>query len=421
MPEAAGRIRVRPRFRPFLWGEAATKRFPVCYGGSGSGKSHSTAQRIVTLALKYSSAGIIILVVRKTMPELKRTCLPLILSIIKELEISHIENQVDHTITIGKSKIFFISMDEAEKFKSFESDVSWVEETTEITEAEFRTIRNVTRHKGPVLNQVYMSFNPIDQFHWTIRKFVQGDNPDAAIMHSTYKDNLTHLPLEYIRELEGYEKEDENFYRVYTLGLPGVLKGLIYSNWGIMERSAWPASIKESPPHSYSIDFGMNNQTAMAAYWRYEKEDYLHEILYQTGMTNQDLIAFLNSNNISKSIPIFCDPAEKNRIVEIQREGYAATPADNSVKDGIDYCKSRKFYWTPESINGIAETRSYKYKEIKFQGEVRVLDEPVKIRDHLCDVQRYNRYSMRDRGSGNGVDLVAEMEGVLYPQKLDQW
>lgn len=373
--------------------------------------------------MKYSESGIILLVVRKTFPEIKRSCLPLITRIFQELDVPFIENKADHIITLGKAKIHFISMDEKEKFKSFESDATWVEETTEITEDEFRIIRNVTRHQGPVLNQIIMSFNPIDQFHWTIRKFVQGNNPEAAIMHSTYKDNLSHLPPEYVRELEGYEKEDENFYRVYTMGLPGILKGLIYSKWDVIEKAGWPEHIRNRPPDAFALDFGVNVQTAMYAHWADVNDDYGEELLYQTGMTNSDLLGWLDQNNIPKNIITYADPAEKNRILELQRAGYMVTEAQNAVKDGIDYCKSRMLHLAPDSVNAIAETRSYKYREIKFQGEVRVLDEPVKIRDHLMDAMRYARFSSRAMiGGSEGLQGIADWYKAGSPgSSADDW
>jgi len=98
----------------------------------------------------------------------------------------------------------------------------------------------------------------------------------------------------------------------------------------------------------------------------------------------------MNELNISKSIPIYADSAEPNRIEEIASAGYNIYPADKSVKDGIDYVKRKKKHIHRESHNLIKELKFYKWKTDR-NGNIE--DEPVKFNDHGCDALRYGCYT----------------------------
>ena len=69
------------------------------------------------------------------------------------------------------------------------------------------------------------------------------------------------------------------------------------------------------------------------------------EILYQSRMTNTDLIEWLKAHatlwHITEQVPLYADAAEPNRIEELKRAGFAARAANKSVKDGIDFCKAQ--------------------------------------------------------------------------------
>jgi len=72
------------------------------------------------------------------------------------------------------------------------------------------------------------------------------------------------------------------------------------------------------------------------------------------------LIEKLKELNIEGEI--YCDSAEPNRIQEINNAGFNAIPADKSVKDGIDFIKSKKLFIDEKSTNLISEIRGYSYK-----------------------------------------------------------
>jgi len=117
-------------------------------------------------------------------------------------------------------------------------------------------------------------------------------------------------------------------------------------------------------------------------------------LLYHTKLTNSQLIDKLKELEISPTDFIYCDNTEPNRIEEICYGGFAAIPADKSVKDGIDYVKRLKLKILEDSQNIIKEIKSYRWKQ--SSNSVRsenILDEPVKFNDHILDAARYALYT----------------------------
>lgn len=365
----------------------------VLYGGSGGGKSHSVCQYIVNLALTYP--GIDILVMRKTLPSLKKTTFKMIISILREEGWvdgkDYFLNRSDLTIiTYIGSTIWFgsagVSGDDVEKYKSSSYNVVYVEEITEFSYEEYLMLKNTIRAK-PVLtlkNKMVMTFNPIDYYHWVWQKVVLTSEEWRAIHHSTHWNN-PFLPFEYHRQLEDLINKDINFYRVYCLGEPGVLQNVIYSDYEIR---SW-----NYPYDALGMDFGFNNPTAVIAITVRDEGYYVKELLYERRMTNKDLIGWMNLTlpYEQRDIEIYPDPAEPNRIQEIREHGFNIYEAKKSVKDGIDFVKSKHLIIDPSSTNLLSELRSYKYKENVKTGEV--FDEPVKFMDHAMDAMRYVIYT----------------------------
>ena len=363
-------------FKDFL--EDRTDRINALYGGAGSGKSHSVAQE---MCLKFiEEDDIRILITRKTLPSLRITAYPLIRGLLTDWGVPFELNKTELTITAGDNQILFKSLDDPEKIKSYEANYVWVEEATEITYDDFLQINlRLRRPNKNGDNKIYLTFNPIDQYHWLIEKVLDGTRENVAVHHSTYKNN-PFLSSEYITELEGLINQDKNYYRIYTLGLPGVLQNIIYTNYQVE-----PNYPKQLPDTFYGLDFGYNNPSALIECMAHDRGIYLKELVYESGLTNTDLIRKV-APLIKKDAPVYCDSAEPDRIKEIRRAGIVALPAKKSIKDGIDHVKRSTLFIHPESTNLIGEIRGYKWREDK---DGRVLEEPVKFRDHLMDAMRY--------------------------------
>ena len=365
------------KFQTFL--TKRDTRINVIYGGAGSGKSYSMAQQFIQRL--YAEHDIRMLVLRKTLPALRITAYRLIQDLLNEYGLPYELNKSEMIIRYDTNELLFKSLDDPEKIKSYEANYVWVEEATEITYEDFTQLNLRLRRKNDInINQMFLTFNPISQFHWLNTRLIQSTQDGIAVHHSTYKDN-PFLSAEYITELEGLT--DENFYKIYALGEFGELKNIIYSNYNVIGGDTLPT------PLIYGLDFGFNNETALVAIGITNNECYLREQLYETHLTNNELITKLKQL-VDKKYIIYADNAEPARIQEIKQAGFKIHPANKSVKDGIDYVKSQTLHIDKTSTNLISEFRAYKYREDR---EGNVLEEPVKFRDHLVDATRYALYT----------------------------
>ena len=131
---------------------------------------------------------------------------------------------------------------------------------------------------------------------------------------------------------------------------------------------------------------------------RSDKDLYWKEEIYQSHLTNSDLIPMLKQI-VKPHETIYCDSAEPNRIEELKRAGIKAIPANKDVKSGIDFIKSRKLFIHSGSANLLKEIKSYKYMD---QGK-RVGNEPeipLKLNDHAMDAARYASISFKKSKTG---------------------
>lgn len=211
-------------------------------------------------------------------------------------------------------------------------------------------------------------------------------DPDIEIIHSTWEDN-TFLDTAYVKVLQDLMVQDDNFYRVYTLGLWGLVQRRIFTNYQIipelptMDTARW----------GYGLDFGLVNPTAIIKVCLYKDKFYVEERLYKSGLTNSDIIAFFSHEERGD---IWGDPTSKMMIAEINRAGYAAVEGHKGVKEGIDLCQRQTLFIPQSSVNLIKEIQSYQWKADK---DGNVLPEPIKFNDHALDAMRYAIYGLTER------------------------
>lgn len=374
-------IQVNRKTFEFLMQLKKRKLFLV--GGAGSGKSYAIAQHLILNKL-VKEKNIRILVTRKTLPSLRASAYLLFMDLIKKYKIPHVLNKSELTLKVSSSTVMFKGLDDPEKIKSADFNYIWGEEATDFNHADYMQLNLRLRRKNDnAENQCYFSFNPVDELSF-LKKTVEMPSDEMAVNYTTYKDNAF-LGKEYIKEIENLKNQDETYYKIYALGQWATPKNIVYTNWDIIEE------LPEAPDETiYGLDFGYNNPTALVRILAKDQEYYEEECLYDSELTNEDLIQLLRDIIPNKNDCIYADCAEPNRIEEIKRAGYNIHPSDKSVKDGIDFVKRAKIHIHKNSANLIKEKRSYKWKEDK---DGNVLDEPLKYADHIMDAERYALYT----------------------------
>lgn len=352
----------------------AKTRLVVNEGGSRSSKTYSLAQLFYTKMKEEKD--ILISVVRKTTPALKATAYKDFLDVLKSNNIYNEENhnKTDMTYKIGSNEIEFFSCDEPQKMRGRKRTYLWENEANELSYEDHKQLAMRTS------KQIFMDYNPSETFHWIYDHILTRD--DVTLIKSTYRDN-PFLEVEIIKEIERYKENDENYWRIYGLGERGVPQATIYPKYFLCD------ALPEDGEEIYGLDFGYNHPTSLCRIKLKDDDVYCEEIIYESGLTNAQLIKKMDSLDIKKNVIIYADHEDANRIKEISDAGYWIEKANKSVKDGIDSLITRKKYITKASIHGIKEFQMYKWK----QKDERVLDEPVKLNDDFLDSLRYGVYS----------------------------
>jgi len=212
-------------------------RFLVLKGGGGSGKSVFAARKVIERAI--SEPGHRFLVARKVGNTLRHSCFEGICAAISEFYpdsgVKIYQGEMRIVFPNG-SDIIFKGLDDVEKLKSiYEVTDVWIEEATELTEADFNQLNIRMRGRSRWYQQMIITFNPISILHWIKRRFFDcGEaelRADIKTHESTYLDNRF-LPDQNKRELEKFRFTDPYFYQVYCLG-----------EWGVTGKTVFPAMI----------------------------------------------------------------------------------------------------------------------------------------------------------------------------------
>lgn len=348
----------------------AKTRLVVNQGGTRSSKTYSLAQMFVVKGLEERDT--LFTICRKTFPALKATAMRDFFEVLNSLGLYHEanHNKTDHIYTMGTNEFEFVSVDQPQKIRGRKRKFLWMNEANEFSREDFRQL--ILRTTG----QAYLDYNPSDEFHWIYEEILT--RPDCTFIQSTYRDN-PFLEPELVREIESLKDLDQNYWRIYGLGERGISESSIYTHWQFCD------GLENTDEVIYGLDFGFNNPTAMVELGIRDQNVYAQELIYETHLTNSQLIQKFEDLGISKNQKIYADSAEPQRIEEIRQAGYWIEPADKDVEKGIDTLKSRRFFITKDSPNILKEVKSYRWKT----KDEKILDEPVKVNDHTMDAIRY--------------------------------
>ena len=364
----------------------------------GSGKSRFVAQKKVYRLISERDHRI--LVVRKVAKTLRESCWAEILSVIRDYGLNSLVhvNKSDMTITCPGSngQMIFVGMDDPEKLKSIHGITSvWIEEATEIVPEDLRQIGLRLRGKGGKYHQIVLTFNPISDRHWLKQRFYDTDQRGLTrTHHSTYLDNR-YLPKVYLDELEDLRHRDPESWEIYGEGIWGrKLSGLVYGTDIIVQRGQYP------DPHQVGrsilgLDFGYNDPACLLRIDIVDNVHFIYEIIYETGLTTDDLVKKMDELKVSKTDPIYADSARPDNIETIYRAGYNILPANKpkgSVNTGISFVKSTIIKSMPSNQNFNAEWGSYAW--LRDKNGV-ILDDPEDKNNHAMDALRYPIYMDR--------------------------
>jgi phage terminase large subunit len=401
MFEAAtiSKIKRNKKFR-FLYNEKS--RFIILRGSAGSGKSYALAQRAI---LSLMESNIKWLILRKTGRSLRESVFSLLRDVIAEMDLyKHFKvNKTDMSIEFANGSMIIMSgLDDVEKLKSIHGvDKIWIEEASEITEADFKQI-NLRLRGIDKQHQLYLSFNPIDENHWIKQVFFDIKKDNAYLHHSTYKDNAF-LDEEYKQELERLKNIDEYYYKVYALGEWGSISNArVFHNVIIEDFDYKPHDLQNV---RYGQDYGFVHASTLMGCGFKENDLYIFEEYYFKEHTNGQFIDKVTESGFDKRIDITADSAEPDRIVEWRQAGYRVTGAikgKNSLIDGIDFLQNipKIHIHKTNCPNAAREFLGFKRRELK---DGTITEQFVELDDDTISGVRYALESLRR----NSVPIIS--------------
>lgn len=192
--------------------------------------------------------------------------------------------------------------------------------------------------------------------------------------------------------MERLKKQNENYYNIYALGRWWSLEWLVFENQP--EQIQLP---EEAELVAYWLDWWYSNDpTALVGLYKWNNWYVIDELIYQTKLTNDDIINKLKVLGVKKEDQIFADSAEPKSIEEIYRAWYNIQPTKkgkDSVMFWIDIMKQEKLYITKSSHNTISEFVKYVWQTDK---NWKPLNKPVDFNNHSIDAIRYIFLKIKD-------------------------
>lgn len=183
----------------------------VGYGGArGGGKSWFVRTKAKLLALNYP--GIKILIVRRTYPELMNNHINFLIPELCDIARYNKSDKV-FTFTNGSTIKFGYCKDDGDllQYQGAEYDVIFLDEATQLSEYQMKTIVACLRGVNNFPKRVYYTCNPGGQGHQYIKRifidkrYEDGENPeDYTFIQALVMDNkaLMESQPDYIRQLE---------------------------------------------------------------------------------------------------------------------------------------------------------------------------------------------------------------------------
>lgn len=354
-------------------------------GGTYSGKTYSILLALHAWA-KQQKEDMIISVVSCTVPHLKRGALRDWVNICEKLGGMEGWNKTDNIFHLGKTTLEFFSADDDGKVRGGKRDVLFVNEANLINYERFRQLSMRTR------KCVILDYNPVSEF-WAHEKLIGRSSTLFKI--TTYKDNPS-TPPKVIKDIERLKETDPELYRVYGEGMTGSLQGVIFTNINVVPE--FPVDYKRA---ALGLDFGFTNDpTAVVMIAQAHGELYCKEVIYETGMTNDDIYKELRAQGLH-GLEVWADAAEPKSIEELRRLGLnvrAAEKGPESVRLGISILKKYRINITADSANWRKEASNYRWK-IDANGNT--TNTPMDDWNHCWDAARYWAImKLRNRASG---------------------
>lgn len=346
------------------------KDIRVIQGGTSASKTISILLYLIDYC--QTREGKTVSVVSESLPHMKKGCLKDFLSIMRRHgyyhEGNHNKTDNQYIFETGSTMEFF-GLDDPDKAHGPRRDVLFLNEANNVSYNTYDALE-IRTHDFTIID-----YNPTTEF-WVHTEVIPKQEHDFLIL--TYKDNEA-LPDKIVRKIES-RKGNENWWRVYGLGLVGKLEGLIFPNFEII-----PEVPEDARLERHIVDFGYtNDDSAIGDLYKWNNAFVVDELGYGTGIKNRQIANIIRKSEkldvvqehgkFDKRTEILtvADSAEPKSIDDLEDFGVKATGSTKgpgSVNTGIEVVQDQTIYITARSVNYIKCFRNYQWKIDKRTGK----------------------------------------------------
>lgn len=286
----------------------------IAFGGArGGGKSWAVRTKAKLLALKYP--GIRELIVRRTYPELVRNHISILRAELAPAGLaSYNDNDKILRFSTGSELDFMYCAKDADldRLQGVEYDVIFLDEATQLSERQMRTIAACLRGVNDFPKRIYYTCNPGGQGHGYIkrlfidRRFEPGEDPDDyTFIQSRVTDNraLMRAQPDYVKQLEALPPK---LRAAWLYGKWDIFEGQFFEDFRarpdveaaraagcdldadeLRRQRRWchviePFDVSKGPARGWNIvrsyDFGYNKPFSMA-WWAVDYDGVLYRVL----------------------------------------------------------------------------------------------------------------------------------------------
>lgn len=258
------------------------------------------------------------------------------------------------TISIG-------GMDKADKIKSTEYEMIYINEATELQLNDYEMLIT-RRHRNPKspYTQILSDCNPDSPAHWLYQRINNGQvksitttHEDNPVLFDEQSHEWTRIGKDYIAGLD--ELTGVRLQRL-RYGIWAAAEGIVYDEWNpeihlltddqLREFHVWKhGAVNRAAVRTVlaGVDWGYTAPGHIGV-WAFDRDGraYLLEQVHRTQRTMDWWIPVAKSLRSKYSIDEFvCDPAEPGFIEQFNAAGLPAVAGPNAIRDGINAVKQR--------------------------------------------------------------------------------
>jgi phage terminase large subunit len=194
-------------------------------------------------------------------------------------------------------------------------------------------------------------------------------------------DNLENINPSKLEEWWTMKEIDPDYYRHHMLGQWAEI-----SDHQVFTHFKWEWEPPEDAEVIYGLDFGFaTDPCALTRVHKKGKRLWIEELIYETGLTNEDLYERMKALGLGPKDEVIADSSEPKSIEELKRLGIkgikGAKKGPDSVRAGIQKIRGYEVYGNPHSEHLIEEINNYVWNP--------TTGKPRDAFNHCCDSFRY--------------------------------